>query len=111
MVLLLRRSVFLLLVARAVVAQQQAGPAAADGVCNGILVTYTLQGREKVRPFVAAADSQAYSFRASATVRNGVTRALRSWAVLVTLAHGEILVGVDGAVLTSGGDLPYNTTS
>ncbi|CAO2177021.1 unnamed protein product [Urochloa humidicola] len=112
MALLLRRSVFLLLVARAVVAQQQqAGPAAADGGCNGILVTYTLQGREKVRPFVAAADSQAYSFRASATVRNGGSRALRWWAVLVTFAHGEILVGVDGAVLTSGGDLPYNTTA
>ncbi|CAN6169323.1 unnamed protein product [Urochloa humidicola] len=105
--------VFLLLVSSAVVAQQQPGPApaAADVGCNGILVTYTLQGREKVRPFVAAADSQAYSFRASATVHNGGTRALRAWALLVTFAHGEILVGVDGAVLTSGGELPYNTTA
>ncbi|CAN6220019.1 unnamed protein product [Urochloa humidicola] len=111
MALLLPPLVFLLLVANsAVLAQHQPAPAE-DGGCNGILLTYALQGREKVRPFVSAPDSQAYSFRASATVRNGGTRALRSWAVLVTFAHGEILVAVDGAVLTSGGELPYNTAA
>ncbi|CAN6206533.1 unnamed protein product [Urochloa humidicola] len=86
--------------------QQQAG--GGGGGCNGILVTYTLQGRERIRPFV---EPQAYSFRATATVVNGGTRALRSWALLVSFAHGEILVGIDGAVLTSGADLPYNTSS
>ncbi|CAM0145066.1 unnamed protein product [Urochloa decumbens] len=113
MALLQRPSlVFLvLLVARAVVAQQQQQPDV-DGGCNGILLTYSLQGRQKIRPFVpAAAEQQAYSFRANATVVNGGTRALRSWALLVTFAHGEILVGVDGAVLTSGAELPYNTSA
>ncbi|XP_062189541.1 COBRA-like protein 7 [Phragmites australis] len=82
-----------------------------DAGCNGILLTYTLEGRNKIRPFVPAADSQPYSFRANATVLNSGTRPLRSWALLLTFAHGEILVGVDGAVLTSGGNLPYNTTA
>ncbi|TKW36650.1 hypothetical protein SEVIR_2G453600v4 [Setaria viridis] len=100
-------AVFLLLVAHAL-AQPAPAP---DAGCNGILLTYTLQGRDKIRPFVPNPDSQPYAFRANATVRNAGTRPLRSWALLLTFVHGEILVGVDGAVLTSGADLPYNTTA
>ncbi|KAL6657302.1 hypothetical protein ACP70R_005082 [Stipagrostis hirtigluma subsp. patula] len=99
-----------LLLAALAAAQPTTAPAP-DAGCNGILLTYTLQGRDKIRPFVPAADSQPYSFRANATVLNSGTRPLRSWALLLTFAHGEILVGVDGAVLTSGGALPYNTTA
>ncbi|KAL6896821.1 hypothetical protein ACP4OV_007393 [Aristida adscensionis] len=84
---------------------------APDAGCNGILLNYTLDGRDKIRPFVAAADSQPYAFRATATVLNSGTRPLRSWRLLVAFAHGEILVGVDGAVLTSGATLPYNATA
>ncbi|OEL28027.1 COBRA-like protein 7 [Dichanthelium oligosanthes] len=99
-------AVFLLLLAHHALAQPP------DDGCNGILLTYTLQARDKIRPFVLAPDSQPYSFRANATVRNSGTRPLRSWALLLTFVHGEILVSVDGAVLTSGGDnLPYNTTA
>uniref|UniRef100_A0A0E0LQ32 COBRA C-terminal domain-containing protein n=1 Tax=Oryza punctata TaxID=4537 RepID=A0A0E0LQ32_ORYPU len=81
--------------------------------CNGILLTYNLDRRDKIRPFVAApdADAQPYSFRATATVRNSGTRALRSWTLRLTFHHREILVQLDGAVLTSGADLPYNTTA
>ncbi|XP_052161178.1 COBRA-like protein 7 [Oryza glaberrima] len=81
--------------------------------CNGILLTYNLDRRDKIRPFVAApdADAQPYSFRATATVLNSGTRALRSWTLRLTFHHREILVQLDGAVLTSGADLPYNTTA
>ncbi|RLM84671.1 brittle stalk-2-like protein 8 precursor [Panicum miliaceum] len=99
--------VFLLLLVVHALAQPQPD----DAGCNGILLTYTLQGRDKIRPFVPAPDSQPYAFRANATVRNSGTRPLRSWAMLLTFVHGEILVSVDGAVLTSGGDMPYNTTA
>lgn len=98
-----------ILVLLALAAAQPAPPP--DAGCNGILLVYTLDRRDKIRPFVPAPDSQPYSFSANATVLNSGTRALRSWALLLTFAHGEILVGVDGAVLTSGDGLPYNTTS
>jgi hypothetical protein len=101
----------LLLAARHALAQPAQAPAPDDAGCNGILLTYTLQGRDKIRPFVPNPDSQPYAFRANATVRNAGTRPLRSWALLLTFAHGEILVAVDGAVLTSGADLPHNTTA
>ncbi|KAK3147494.1 hypothetical protein QOZ80_3BG0283050 [Eleusine coracana subsp. coracana] len=78
--------------------------------CNGILLTYELQQRTKIRPFVTDRNKQPYAFRANATVLNSGTRPLKSWALLVTYAHDEILVGVDGAVLTGGGEMPYNTT-
>ncbi|KAF8670764.1 hypothetical protein HU200_050431 [Digitaria exilis] len=101
----------LLVVAQRSLAQQQQ-PEDAGG-CNGILVTYTLDGRDKIRPFVPNddRDSQPYAFRANATVRNSGTHPLRSWVLLLTFVHGEILVSVDGAVLTSGADLPYNTST
>ncbi|EMS46163.1 hypothetical protein TRIUR3_25946 [Triticum urartu] len=70
---------------------------------------------QRIRPFVdpaaAAAGRQPYSFRASATVLNNGVRTLPSWALLVAFAHGEILVSLDGGVLTFGDDLPYNTTA
>ena len=78
--------------------------------CNGILLTYNFEGRAKIRPYVADRNKQPYSFRANATVLNSGTRPLKSWAMLVTFGYGEILVGVDGAVLTGGGEMPYNTT-
>ncbi|KAF8680736.1 hypothetical protein HU200_045578 [Digitaria exilis] len=101
----------LLVVAQRSLAQQQQ-PEDAGG-CNGILVTYTPEGRDKIRPFVPNddRDSQPYAFRANATVRNSGTHPLRSWALLLTFVHGEILVSVDGAVLTSGADLPYSTST
>ncbi|CAN6320288.1 unnamed protein product [Urochloa humidicola] len=89
-------------------------PAAAapapDPGCNGIQLTYNFQSRTKIRPFVSDRNKQPYAFRANATVLNSGTRPLKSWAVLIEFAHGEILVGVDGAVLTGGGEMPYNTT-
>lgn len=89
-------------------------PAAAapapDPGCNGIQLTYNFVDRTKIRPFVSDKNKQPYAFRANVTVVNGGTRPLKSWAVLVTFGYDEILVGVDGAVLTGGGDLPYNTT-
>uniref|UniRef100_A0ACD5YZM1 Uncharacterized protein n=1 Tax=Avena sativa TaxID=4498 RepID=A0ACD5YZM1_AVESA len=110
-----RLAVFLLLV---VVAAAQpplpVTPPPEDAGCNGVLLTYTLEGRDKIRPFLdpaTAANAQPYSFRANATVLNSGTRTLRSWELLLTFVHGEILVGVDGAVLTSGADLPYNTSA
>ncbi|CAN6325474.1 unnamed protein product [Urochloa humidicola] len=104
----------LLLLAGLAAAQRGTTPAAAapapDPGCNGIQLTYNFQDRTKIRPFVSDRNKQPYSFRANATVLNSGTRPLRSWAVLVEFAHGEILVGVDGAVLTGGGEMPYNTT-
>lgn len=84
---------------------------APDPGCNGIQLNYNLQSRTKIRPFVPDQTKQPYSFKANFSVVNGGTRPLRSWAMLVTFAHDEILVGVDGAVLTAGPDLPYNTTA
>ncbi|XP_040377908.1 COBRA-like protein 7 [Oryza brachyantha] len=89
-------------------------PAAAapapDPGCNGIQLTYNFESRTKIRPYVADRNKQPYSFKANATVLNSGTRPLKSWAMLVTFGYGEILVGVDGAVLTGGGEMPYNTT-
>lgn len=88
-----------------------AAPAPApDPGCNGIELTYNFQGRTMIRPFVGDKNRQPYSFKANASVLNSGTRPLKSWALLVTFGHDEILVGVDGAVLTGGADLPYNTT-
>ncbi|KAF0908579.1 hypothetical protein E2562_026628 [Oryza meyeriana var. granulata] len=104
----------LLFAAVFLLAAAQAQPAAApppEPDCNGMLLTYTLDDRKKIRPFVAVPDAQPYYFHATATIRNSGTRALRSWTLLLTFAHREILVTVDGAVLTSGTDLPYNTTA
>ncbi|CAM0907494.1 unnamed protein product [Alopecurus aequalis] len=108
-----RLAVFLLLVT---VAAAQLLPVTPpdDAGCNGVLLTYTFEGRDKIRPFLDPAtegNSQPYSFRANATVLNSGVWTLPSWALLLTFVHGEILVGVDGAVLTSGADLPYNTTA
>ncbi|CAL4930595.1 unnamed protein product [Urochloa decumbens] len=104
----------LLLLAGLAAAQRGTTPAAAapapDPGCNGIQLTYNFQSRTKIRPFVSDRNKQPYSFRANATVLNSGTRPLKSWAVLVEFAYGEILVGVDGAVLTGGGEMPYNTT-
>ncbi|PUZ41449.1 hypothetical protein GQ55_9G506200 [Panicum hallii var. hallii] len=103
-----------LLLAGLAAAQRGTTPAAAapapDPGCNGIQLTYNFQGRTKIRPFVSDRNKQPYAFRANATVLNSGTRPLKSWAILVEFAHGEILVGVDGAVLTGSGELPYNTT-
>ncbi|KAF7054183.1 hypothetical protein CFC21_061907 [Triticum aestivum] len=105
----------LLLAGLAAAQQTPRAPAAAaapapDPGCNGIQLTYNLQGREKIRPFVPDRSKQPYSFKANASVLNGGTRPLRSWSMLVTFGHDEILVGVGGAVLTGGAELPYNTT-
>ncbi|KAG2552563.1 COBRA-like protein 7 [Panicum virgatum] len=104
----------LLLLAGLAAAQRGTTPAAAapapDPGCNGIQLTYNFRDRTKIRPFVSDRSKQPYAFRANATVLNSGTRPLKSWAILVEFAHGEILVGVDGAVLTGGGELPYNTT-
>ncbi|XP_037488694.1 COBRA-like protein 7 [Triticum dicoccoides] len=106
--------VFLLFVALAA-AQPVPAPAPADVGCNGVFLTYTPEAHQRIRPFVdpaaAAAGRQPYSFSASATVLNNGVRTLPSWALLVAFAHGEILVSLDGAVLTFGDDLPYNTTA
>ncbi|KAL5198901.1 hypothetical protein ABZP36_002413 [Zizania latifolia] len=101
-------AVFMLL--ELAVAQPATAPPPDVG-CNGILLTYNLLHRDKIRPFVPVRDAQPYSFSANATVLNSGTRTLRSWKMLLTFVHGEILVNVDGAVLTSAADLPYNTTS
>ncbi|XP_051210838.1 COBRA-like protein 7 [Lolium perenne] len=109
-----RLAVLLLLVAIAAAQPLPVAPPPEDAGCNGVLLTYTFEGRERIRPFLdptTEADSQPYSFRANATVLNSGVRTLPSWALLLTFIHGEILVGVDGAVLTSGADLPYNTTA
>uniref|UniRef100_A0A0D9X373 COBRA C-terminal domain-containing protein n=1 Tax=Leersia perrieri TaxID=77586 RepID=A0A0D9X373_9ORYZ len=102
-------AVFLLAAAQA--QPQPAMAPAPEPDCNGILLTYNFDRREKIRPFVAVPNAQPYSFHATAAVRNSGVHALRSWTLLITFAHGEILVAVDGAVLTSGADLPYNTTA
>ncbi|XP_006658992.2 COBRA-like protein 7 [Oryza brachyantha] len=108
MAVLFAAAVFLLLIT---VAQAQAQPANTPEDCNGILLTYNLDRRVKIRPFVDAADDQPYSFQANATLLNSGTRALRSWTLLLTFAHREIIVTADGAVLTSAADLPYDTTA
>jgi hypothetical protein len=99
-----------LLLAGLTAAQRAPATPAPEPDCNGVLLTYQFERREKIRPFVSDRNKQPYAFRANATVLNSGTRPLKSWAILVTYAHGEILVGVDGAVLTGGGELPYNTT-
>ncbi|OAY78653.1 COBRA-like protein 7 [Ananas comosus] len=90
---------------------QSVAPAPAPDVgCNGVQLSYSLDRRDKIRPFVSDPASQPYSFHATATVLNSGTTPLKSWSLLVAFRHGEILVSASGAVLTDASDFPYNTS-
>ncbi|XP_072975995.1 COBRA-like protein 7 [Typha angustifolia] len=78
--------------------------------CNGVQLSYNLESTEKIRPFLKDPKAQPYAFKATATVLNSGVTTLKSWALVVSFAHSEILVSISNAVLTDGSDLPYNTT-
>ncbi|XP_039129566.1 COBRA-like protein 7 [Dioscorea cayenensis subsp. rotundata] len=83
-------------------------PAPSPG-CNGILLTYSLDGRNIIRPHVSNPKSQPYSFTATATILNSGDRDLLSWAFLISFRHRELIVSASPGVLTDGSAFPYST--
>jgi hypothetical protein len=94
----------LLLLVGLAAAQRGTTPAVAtpapDLGCSSIQLTYNFMDRTKIWPFVSDKNKQPYAFHANVTMLNSGTRPLKSWAALVTLGYGEILVGVDGETRT-----------
>ncbi|XP_074586419.1 COBRA-like protein 7 [Curcuma longa] len=81
-----------------------------ESLCNGILLSYFIQKRQKIHPITSDPADQPYAFTAVATVLNQGTADLLSWTLLVPFRHQELIVSVGGGVLTNGSTLPYNTT-
>lgn len=74
--------------------------------CDGIFLTYTFISRAKEFPHVKNASAQAYAFKSMAKIMNTMNTDLKAWKMFIGFQHDEILVSVDGAVLTEGSDFP-----
>ncbi|KAJ3691844.1 hypothetical protein LUZ61_021008 [Rhynchospora tenuis] len=78
--------------------------------CNGILLTYNVDNMTKIRPFTTDKSVQPFGFGATAALENAYTITLRNYTLLITYQHKEILVSMNGGVLTEDYFLPYNTS-
>ncbi|KAJ3676099.1 hypothetical protein LUZ60_003511 [Juncus effusus] len=85
-------------------------PTRPDIDCNGILLSYNLDNMTRIRPFVKDNSTQAFGFGATASLQNSYTITLRNYTLLIGFAHREILVSMNGGVLTEDYPLPYNTS-
>lgn len=74
--------------------------------CDGIFITYSFQGREKIYPLVKNTSAQAWSFKATLSVLNAGAVELKAWKVFVGFQHNELLVSADGAVVVDGDEFP-----
>ncbi|CAI9088487.1 OLC1v1022823C1 [Oldenlandia corymbosa var. corymbosa] len=75
--------------------------------CNGIFITYSFNGRDKLYPHVKNASAQAWSFQSVMTVLNVGTVELKAWKVYVGFQYNELLVSADGAIVVEGDGFPY----
>ncbi|XP_016463448.1 COBRA-like protein 10 [Nicotiana tabacum] len=86
--------------------EKPAAPPPEQEHCDGIFVTYSFEGRDKVYPLVKNISAQAWSFKSMLTVLNTGIYELKSWKVFVGFQHNELLVSADGAVAIDGDGFP-----
>lgn len=78
--------------------------------CNGILLTYNVDNMTKIRPFTTDKSMQPFGFGATAALQNSYTVTLRNYSLWIVFKHHEIIVTMNGGVLTEDYFLPYNTS-
>ncbi|PHU13017.1 COBRA-like protein 10 [Capsicum chinense] len=83
-----------------------AAPPPEQDNCNGIFITYSFEGRQKVYPLVKNVSAQAWSFKSMLTVMNTGINELKSWKVFVGFQNKELLISADGAVAMDGDGFP-----
>lgn len=75
--------------------------------CDGIVLSYTFNGREKLYPHLKNASAQAWSFEAQFSITNQASIELKAWQASVTFQYHELLVSVDGATVLGGDGFPF----
>ncbi|PIN24168.1 hypothetical protein CDL12_03118 [Handroanthus impetiginosus] len=78
--------------------------------CNGVLITYSYQIGDRIRPFLDDSVNQPYKFVSNLTVQNNGPEELKDWRVFVGFNNGELLVSAKNAVLDDGEALPANVS-
>ncbi|KAG2319314.1 hypothetical protein Bca52824_012527 [Brassica carinata] len=78
--------------------------------CNGVYMSYSSGGREKLYPRTNNVTAQAWSFKATAMIANTGTEEVKGWEMFVGYRHREIIVSATGAV-SSDGDFPYDASN
>lgn len=78
--------------------------------CNGVYMSYSSGGREKLYPRTKNATAQAWSFKATAMIVNTGIEEVKGWQMFVGFHHREIIVSATGAV-SSDGDFPYDASN
>ncbi|KAL0873193.1 hypothetical protein Bca101_022898 [Brassica carinata] len=78
--------------------------------CNGVYMSYSSGGREKLYPRTNNATAQAWSFKATAMIVNTGIEEVKGWEMFVGYHHREIIVSATGAV-SSDGDFPYDASN
>ncbi|CAF2245233.1 unnamed protein product [Brassica napus] len=78
--------------------------------CNGVYMSYSSGGREKLYPRTKNVTAQAWSFKATAMIVNTGTEEVKGWEMFVGYRHREIIVSATGAV-SSDGDFPYDASN
>ncbi|KFK29216.1 hypothetical protein AALP_AA7G104300 [Arabis alpina] len=78
--------------------------------CNGVYMSYSSGGREKLYPRTKNATAQAWSFKATAMIVNTGIEEVKGWEMFVGFHHREIIVSATGAV-SSDGDFPYDASN
>ncbi|KAL2338983.1 hypothetical protein Fmac_013429 [Flemingia macrophylla] len=81
-------------------------PFTAAQSCNGIQLSYSYTGGERLPPNVSDSTKQPYRFESTLTVLNNGLDELKSWKVFVGFDHDEFLVSASNGVLADGTSLP-----
>lgn len=76
--------------------------------CNGVVLSYTFTGREKIYPHLKNASAQPWSFESQLTVVNQGESELKAWMASVHFQYNELLVSADGANVVGGDGFPYS---
>ncbi|XP_027172784.1 COBRA-like protein 10 [Coffea eugenioides] len=76
--------------------------------CNGVYLSYSFDGREKIYPHVKNASAQAYSFTSILSLINTGSVELKAWQVKVGFQYNELLVSTDGGVLVGESEMPVS---
>lgn len=75
--------------------------------CNGVVLSYTFTGREKIYPYLKNASAQPWSFESQLTVVNQGEVDLKAWMASVHFQYNELLVSAEGATVVGGDGFPY----
>lgn len=78
--------------------------------CNGVLISYKFQSRQKIRPFSTDPKSQPYSFKSTAFIVNQGNADVKDWSLLIEFQNKELLVSASNSVLNNNSPFPFNTS-